>query len=298
MDLTRHETAEALLAAAGAFLVAREAEHNLPLGILTTLRDQPGIYEAPPYLATVSDAGHIALVAVRTPPYGVVLSEPGTSEALVPEAVQVLVADLVRDASDLPTVIGPRTIVEPFVRRWSAATGRPARLEMAERAYRLSRVVAPRTAPGSWRLADERDRTLLREWIVAFTEEALPPGSVRVESDAMIDRWVRHDDRFAYLWEVEGRIVSLVVAGSRTPNGRRIGPVYTPPSERGRGFASALTAAASQDQLERGRRFCFLFTDLANPTSNAIYQRIGYEPVADIVQYRFDPAPPLDASSA
>lgn len=297
MDLIRYATAEALLAAAGGYLVAREAEHNLPLGILSTLRDQPGIYEAPPYLATVTGAGDagvagdIALVAVRTPPYGIVLSEPGVPEDVVPEAIRVLVADLVRDAPDLPTANGPRSTVEPFVRRWSIETGRHARLEIAERAFRLSRVIPSRPAAGSWRLADERDRALLREWVISFTEEALPPGSVRVESDAMIDRWVRQDDRFAYLWEVDGSVVSLVVAGSRTPNGRRIGPVYTPPSERGRGFASALTAAASRDQLERGRRFCFLFTDRANPTSNAIYRRIGYEPVTDIDQYRFDPAP-------
>jgi hypothetical protein len=84
--------------------------------------------------------------------------------------------------------------------------------------------------------------------------------------------------------------VSVVGAGGETPNGIRIGPVYTPPEVRNRGYASALTAAASADQLARGRRFCFLFTDLANPTSNKIYQAIGYEPVCDMDQYRFDAA--------
>ncbi len=64
--------------------------------------------------------------------------------------------------------------------------------------------------------------------------------------------------------------------------------VYIPPGERNRGYASALTAAASRDQLERGRRFCFQFTDLANPTSNHIYQQIGYEPVRDVDMYRFE----------
>jgi predicted GNAT family acetyltransferase len=64
--------------------------------------------------------------------------------------------------------------------------------------------------------------------------------------------------------------------------------VYTPPQHRGRGYASALTAAASQDQLDRGHRYCFLFTDLSNPTSNKIYQSIGYEPVCDVDMYRFE----------
>lgn len=89
--------------------------------------------------------------------------------------------------------------------------------------------------------------------------------------------------------------MSLVVTGPPTPTGTRVGPVYTPPPDRGRGFASALTAAASQDQLDAGRECCFLFTDLANPTSNTIYQAIGYEPVADVAHYRFIPqAAPSD----
>jgi len=75
-----------------------------------------------------------------------------------------------------------------------------------------------------------------------------------------------------------------------TPEGSRVGPVYTPSPLRGRGYASALVAAASQAQLGAGRRFCFLFTDLANPTSNEIYQAIGYEPVCDVDEYRFTAA--------
>ena len=76
---------------------------------------------------------------------------------------------------------------------------------------------------------------------------------------------------------------------SPTPNGIRVGPVYTPPQRRGRGYASALTAAVSAALLHDGRRFCFLFTNLANPTSNAIYQAIGYRPVADVAQIELVP---------
>ena len=80
------------------------------------------------------------------------------------------------------------------------------------------------------------------------------------------------------LWEDGGEPVSLAGFGSPTPNGIRIGPVYTPPQLRGRGYASALTAHVSQAQLDAGRAFCFLYTDLANPTSNKIYVDIGYFP--------------------
>jgi predicted GNAT family acetyltransferase len=81
--------------------------------------------------------------------------------------------------------------------------------------------------------------------------------------------------------------VSLAGYGSPTPNGMRVGPVYTPPELRGRGYASAVTAAASHRAFASGKRFCFLFTNLANPTSNSIYQQIGYRPVLDVNVWRF-----------
>ena len=89
------------------------------------------------------------------------------------------------------------------------------------------------------------------------------------------------------LWEDGGRPVSAVAFGSPTPAGIRIGPVYTPRELRGRGYASALTAHVSAQQLAAGRRFCFLYTNLANPTSNKIYVDIGYERVCDSVEYAF-----------
>jgi uncharacterized protein len=94
------------------------------------------------------------------------------------------------------------------------------------------------------------------------------------------------------LWEDGGETVSLAGWGGPTPNGIRIGPVYTPPELRGRGYATALTAELSQRLLdgglfEGGRRFCFLYTDLANPTSNAIYERIGYRRVCESAEIVF-----------
>ena len=288
MRLTRFDDGPGILAAAGDYLVAREAQHNLPLGILGTLRDRPEVYPEPPYLAVVMDGDPIALVAVRTPPWDLVLSEAGVPERRIPEAVDVLIGDLLTAAPDLPGVLGPPSTVGPFVARWSDRTGETASLAMAERAYRLTRVVPPEPVPGRWRFAEESDRALLVDWIEAFHREALLARDVRQDIGAMVDRFVHDPGRWTYLWEVDGRSVSLVCAGAATPNGIRIGPVYTPPGHRRTGYAGALTAAASQDQLDRGRRFCFLFTDLANKTSNHIYQAVGYEPVTDIDRYRLE----------
>ena len=284
MALTvRHQTSvDEFLAAAGGFLEAREAEHNLLFGIASAIRATPEVFaEDPPQFATVTDAGgRVAAATLRTPPHNQVLSSIDDMAA-VDALVQAL-----RD-EPLPGVLGPTEAAARFAAGWSA-TGKATRVEVAERIFRLERVIPPeRPASGSWRLAEPRDRDLIARWVVDFTAEAAPEDAPLPDPAGTADRWIERRGRVAYLWEDGGEVGSFVGAGGETPHGIRIGPVYTPPPLRGRGFASSLTAAVSADQLANGRQFCFLFTDLANPTSNKIYQAIGYEPVCDVDQYRF-----------
>ncbi len=277
---------EGFLDVAGGFLAAREAEHNLLWGITAQIRTVPELFGSdPPRFGVVhNEREELVAATLRTPPMNQVLSEVDDEGA-----IEVLVEELAQDP--LPGVLGPAGAARAFADRWTARTGTRAVLDMAERIFRLQRVVPPpRHAPGGWRMAEPRDRQLVADWIIAFGEEATP-GQPRPDEDplATADRWIAGTYRSVYLWEDEGRVVSLVGAGGQTPTGVRIGPVYTPPDQRGLGYATALTAAASADQLARGRRFCFLFTDLANPTSNRIYRQIGYEPVRDVDVYRFEP---------
>jgi uncharacterized protein len=160
---------------------------------------------------------------------------------------------------------------------------------MAERIYRVERVTRPGDVPGSIRTATPDDRDLLVEWVREFLREAVHRTDDG-ETQAVVDSALRTGARTFYLWEHDGRPVSLAGVTGPTPNGIRVGPVYTPPPDRGHGFASAVTAAASQQQLDQGRRFVFLNTDITNATSNKIYQAIGYEPVIDIDQWSFEPA--------
>lgn len=276
---------DAFLAVAGEFLAAREAEHNLLWGITSQVRAVPEQFadDPPRFAVVVDDADRVLAASLRTPPMNQVLSEIDDAAA-----IDVLVEGLAGDA--VPGVVGPAQAARDFADAWASWTGARTVLDMAERIFRLQRVVPPdRPATGRWRMAEPRDRQLIADWLTAFGEEATP-GHPRTDEDPLTtaDRWIAGIYRSIYLWEDGGRVVSLVGVGGRTPNGIRIGPVYTPQGERNRGYASALTASASQDQLQRGRRFCFLFTDLANPTSNHIYQQIGYEPVRDVDMYRFE----------
>jgi uncharacterized protein len=279
LQLDRYPEVGSFLAATGAFLGAREAEHNLLLGIASTLRDAPEVYdEAPPILASVSGDGAVVAVALQTPPHNLILSEVEDFAAI----------DALADAlggEEIPGVVGPPGAVQRFAERWTGRTGDGWEVQLEERIFRLQRVIAPLPTPGEMRHATPADRSLVVNWIVAFGEEALPEvDAVRVA--ASVDDSLAGIGRRIFLWE-DGEPVSLVGAGGETPNGIRIGPVYTPPALRGRGYASALTAAVSQAMLDEGRRFCFLYTDLANPTSNKIYQAIGYEPVTDALMVAF-----------
>ena len=283
MEVTRHDDPRSLIERAGEFLVEREAEHNLILGLCSRLEVDPTPRGQAPYLASIGAGDETIAVALRTPPYDVVLSEIDDLSA-----VELLAEDVRRVYESLPGVMGPRHGCRRFAELWQAATGATARPGLSQRIMRAESVVPSRDAPGAMRSAGEEDRPLLVEWTEAFAAEALL-GAPTGDAEAMVsERLAGIAGAGLFLWEdVPGRQVSLAGCAGRTPQGIRVGPVYTPPELRGRGYASALTAALTQALLEGGRRFCFLFVDLANPTSNRIYERIGYRPVTEVDEWRF-----------
>ncbi len=150
----------------------------------------------------------------------------------------------------------------------------------------LSTVTEPTTpCPGSLRLATMGERALLIGWEEAFAVEADIP--VRGEAQRAVDARLSVGGQF--VWEHEGAVAMLglspAVAGTA-----RIGPVYTPPQFRRRGYATAAVAAASRLALAAGARQVMLFTDLANQTSNRIYARVGFRRFADWEEHSFEPA--------
>ena len=281
MRIERHDEPARFFALVAPFLERREAQHNLQLGFRARLEtDRHAFGPRDPLLyAVLDDGGDVVAVATQTPPFGVILSEMDD-----PVIVDALADRLVEDGAELPTAGGPVQLARAFAHRWSSLTGLVPSVQIDERIYEATSVVQPQGVRGTMRAYTPADRPLAIEWLGAFLAEAMPDAP-----EGRVERIV--DDRAAgvgslVLWEDDGRIVSLAGHAGETPNGSRVGPVYTPPELRGRGYASALTAALTEQLLER-RRFCFLYTDLANPTSNSIYQRIGYRPVTDVTVWRF-----------
>jgi uncharacterized protein len=283
VQLRQFDDAAAFYEQVESYLLAREAEHCVILGICSTLM-KTNMYREPPYLAYVEDAGMIVGVAIRTPPYNVLLAN------MLDDRVTALIAEDVRKVYDdnLIGVIGPRAESKAFAEVWSGMTGQWHHLNIAERLYRLDTVNPVIDVNGEMRLPGREHRELLIQWLIEFSNEALD-GISREDAERDVDMRFDADPsmRGHRIWCDGGKPVSYVGYGGPTPNGIRIGPVYTPPALRGMGYASACTAALSQHLLDGGRKFCFLFTDLSNPTSNHIYQNIGYGPVSDVDAYRF-----------
>jgi uncharacterized protein len=279
MEVRRHERLEEFLARGGPFLEADEPRHNLELGVCSQIRSGDGVITGPPYLATVESDGAVTGVALRTPPWALLASLRD------PAGAGAVVGDVLAAGHELPGCQSTPEIAGALASAWSVRTGGGAEVDMHFRNHVLDRIPDVPAVPGSMRDATAADRDLLVGWHRAFAEEADPGMPVRAEQ--VVDARLHAPTGGLVLWERDGDPVSLTGYGSPTPAGIRIGPVYTPPDLRGRGYAQALVATVSRRLLEGGRRFCFLFTDQRNPTANQLYARIGYQPLNEIARYRF-----------
>jgi hypothetical protein len=280
MDLVAYDDVPSFLETAQPVLLADEARHNLIYGICATLTEAPDAF--PDFHLWTVGRDEPVLAMLMTPPWNIVVSRPADPEAL-PFAARALK----EAAIELPGVTGALPEADAFADEWQGLAGVTRRLRMAQGVYALRKVRPPRAADGRMRHATPDDRDLLVEWFDAFVAESVPADAPRQEGTAAVDRRLasQGSDGFA-VWE-DGEVVSMSGFGGETPRGIRIGPVYTPPQLRRRGYASALVAQLSQHLLDRGREYCFLYTDLGNPTSNRIYMEVGYELVCESADYAF-----------
>jgi predicted GNAT family acetyltransferase len=279
----RFEDLTAFREAAEPFLMRDEARHNLQLGICSRLEsDLHAFGDEAPYLSVAVDGEDVVAVAIRTPPFNVLLSR------MDPPCAAAFAEDARGRFASLPGVNGEPAASAAFAEVWSERSGQTVTTGMRTRIHRLTSPPAVPAAHGRYRDATAEDRGRLVEWFEAFGEEA-HPGARHTDASDLVDLRLSGADGGVALWEDE-EPVSLSAHGGATPNGIRIGPVYTPPDLRGRGYAGACVATQSGRLLAAGHRFCFLFTDLANPVANRLYGRLGYEAVCDLEETLFEPA--------
>ena len=286
VELRAHDGVPSFLDAAGPLLLRDEARHNLIFGICATLVEAPAAYPVC-HLWTVESAGESVGAALMTPPFNLVVAQPADGAAL-----QFTAETLAGQGVDLPGVTGAVPEADLFGESWEKQTGAGRQLRMSQGIYAVRTAEPPEEVAGEMRFASADDRQLLVDWTLAFESEALPEGAPRQNVEDIVARRLASKTGGIALWDDDGRTVSLSGFGGGTPHGIRIGPVYTPPQFRRRGYASALVGRLSRHLLDGGREYCFLYTDLANPTSNRIYMNVGYELVCESADYVFQPASP------
>jgi predicted GNAT family acetyltransferase len=270
------------VAVAGEFLRSRPVHNTIQLTALESLRARGALVfgdVAPLFGWWRSAAAEVSAALLHTPPYPVLLT------GLPERSADALADALAAWGRQLPGVNAQQDDAAAFAVAWSRLTGASSQEFRRNRLFRLEQLRAPVPFPrGAARVAVASDRDLLASWFDAFTKELADvlggPGRGTI------------DDRLSYggltLWEADGAAVSLAGVNRPTAGVARVGPVYTPPDHRGRGYGGAVTAAVSRAALDAGAGHVVLFTDLANPVSNALYQRLGYRPVEDRVVLRFE----------
>lgn len=282
-----------LLERAGAFL-ARDGLLNTVVGSVTSravASDALGIERdpaVPRWWAIMSDDhGDVVGVAMRTAPGAphplYVLAMPDEAARAFARAIDARGEEVLAVNGVLPAT---RVVAEELARLQGGVVAE----DQHTRLFELGELVWPATRPpGLLRLAEASDAELCLAWFVAFLADAdeqagRPRGSSpEISSFTLEDMHRRIADERVWLWLLDdGTPVHVTAANPPSFGVARIGPVYTPPEHRGRGYASTAVAEVSRQVRDTGARVC-LFTDQANPTSNKIYQALGYEPVADLV---------------
>ena len=197
-------------------------------------------------------------------------------------AVELIAEDLYKQQQQLPGVSSFPVEAEAFAQAWQNITGQSYKPDVQMRIHQLDTIQDVQQANGKLRLASISDSELLIEWIEAFSIEAL--GTKEENASRVVDASLSQN--FFYIWESE---IPVSIVGGRLWASNRgwIGPVYTPPQYRKKSYASSCVAAVSQALLDKGCKSCYLLTDQANPTSNHIYQTIGYQAVDDWYDYSF-----------
>jgi RimJ/RimL family protein N-acetyltransferase len=266
------------------FLLKKEVENSLQISILNALKENVEKYgKIYPILCTVSVDDEVKLVSFRTPPFNQVLSF--TNEL---KTIDVLIDALGKATTlGIPGVLGFKEGAKRFVELWCKKNKAKAKISLNERLYTLEKVNPDTLGILKFIIATDLYEKIIYQWGREFILEALPDNTPET-----IERSLGHfkqdinEGRFVLLFDNDVP-VSMARKAGKSLNGNAINMVYTPPSLRRKGYATECVANLSKLLLEEGNKYCFLFTDLSNPTSNSIYQKIGYRHIMDVDEYHF-----------
>lgn len=281
MNTKTYKNPRDFLTDTGRYLKRDEARYGLILGLAKVVEMNPHRYgKVPPWFCSIGTGTEINAVAMRTPPHQVIVAYfSGDIKAVAEKLVKAVSGDF----KAIPGVVGDKEMADIFAEQWCNEYGIKVTNTMAQRIFRLDKVNDVPLSPGKFRVATGTDKDLVVRWTHAFHIDTFGPDYNAPEAD--ITPALARD--LVFLWE-DGKPVSMAAKMRPTDKGMTVGYVYTPPELRRKGYATSCVAELSRNILQSGKEFCMLYTDLANPTSNSIYKKIGYREMCDSVQHAFE----------
>lgn len=253
------------------FLEQDEVFNNLPLGVLQSAEKTPML------MAVVKRDEEMVLAVLQTQPDKIILSK---AASFSPEEIRLIAERMHHEFERIPGLIGDKKLIVELSEHLSKLRDITAAVEMNQGIYKLEKVKKNSVSKGKLRALTEQEHSLAKEWVYQFCEDVNLPITM-AEANVKADELIQRGRLMG--WEVDGEIVSMANASRPTKRNININFVYTPIKHRKKGFASDCVAALSQMMLDQGYQTTSLYTDLSNPTSNKIYQEIGYEWVTDSV---------------
>lgn len=280
MEFKQFEDVHEFSVKAEPILVEREDVHSLFFGVLQAIK--AGRYENP-FMAIIEEGGEVLALCQMTPPHSlnlIIVDEKRSTEIM-----DLLIINLLNSAIEIPSIISSKQDAYCFAKKWESETGMLRNLLFDQGVYRLDQVDENlQKSQGIWRLAEEKDCPLIERWFNLFEEDAELPLTSIEEVKQRVSQFI--GEREVFLWEHDGKIVSMMKRARPTKHSVTVSFVFTPKEERRKGYARTMVAACSKELLKE-YAFCVLYTDLKNETANKIYQEIGYKKIADSVQLEF-----------
>lgn len=235
-------------------------------------------------MATVFDTDGIQLIALMTPPHNITLY--ATGNIINHQAINCLIDGLAE--YEIPGVMTEKALAELFAKEYATRKGLTYKTAMSQRIYQLTAVSPNVKQFGSVRLFEEKDMHYFPYWFEAFDASVIYGNTKMLIPQDIESYHYRLSTKKLYVLEVDGAPVSMAGFTREMQTAIGVAFVYTPPYYRGKGYASSCVAQISQYALDKGFTKCVLYTDLLNPTSNSIYQNIGYKAICDSLMLKFE----------
>ena len=281
MKIIKHDSVDDFLSMNEEFLLAKESIHNLILGLAYSLRDKK-LEPSDPLYYSIESKGKIVASVLRSN-----YDKPLIITEMPAELIDLLIKDLTSKNIELAAVVGEEHTTTYFKNQWINLNALNFKINLHLGVYECFNVIFPKVLSGQLREATQADAATLKSFIAGFMLDCFPDQPIIDENvEKLMNRHLENKSLFL-LVSAENEIVSMAANTRSTLNGGTISLVYTPHEYRGQGHASTIVSLLSERIMKNGKKFASLFTDLSNPTSNSIYQKIGYTKIGQNIHFDF-----------